>query len=186
MRSVTGSAACGRDDFGQPRGDVVEAAGVDRDVVAAAVDLHARPVELGLENRFTAEAFEGVVHTGRGLGEHRADRPPDPQGELVEGRRPAGQRRRRNRGQVAAEHGGAAHRGGRDAGRLGDGVGHHPAQRALPQFAAEQPAQEHLLGLGRGGEQPAEQVGPPRLRSLAGDGADVGERRIDRRHRQRG
>ncbi len=62
------------DDLGQPGGDVVEAAGVDRHVVAGAVDLDPGAVELGLENGFAAESFEGLGDSGRGLGQHRPDR----------------------------------------------------------------------------------------------------------------
>ena len=58
-------------------------------------------------------------------------------------------------------------------------VGHHPDQRALAQLAAEQAAQERLLGLGGRGEQSVDEFGAPRLRSLAGDLADLAERGVD-------
>ena len=67
----------GLDHLGQTRGDIVEAAGVDRHVIAGAVDLHPGAVQLGLENRRAAELLEGLGHAGRGLGEHRTDRPAD-------------------------------------------------------------------------------------------------------------
>ena len=122
--------------------------------VAGAVDLHAGAVELRLENRCAAEAFERFGDTGRGLGQHRADRAADPQGEL----RPAPpsppvSAGGGDRGQVAAEHRRATHRRGRDVRGLGHRVGHHAGQRALAQLAAEQAPQERLLDLGCRGEQ---------------------------------
>ena len=134
------------DDFGQPGGDVVEAAGVDRNVVAGAVDLDAGSVELGLENRLAAELVEGFGDPGRGLGQHRADGPTDPQRELGQRRLTAGQGGRRDGGQIAAQHRRPAHGRGGDARCLRHGVGHHPGQRALTQFAAEETPQERLLG----------------------------------------
>ena len=141
------------DDLGQPCGDVVEAAGVDRHVVAGAVDLDAGPVQLGLENRFAAESFECFGDSGRGLGQHRPDGPADPQRELGQRRLAAGQGGRRDGRQIAAQHRRAAHRRGGYACGLGDRVGHHAGQRALAQFAAEKPAQERLLGVRCRGEQ---------------------------------
>ena len=135
--------------LGQPGGDIVKASGVDRDVVAGAVNLHPRAVQLRFENRCAAVAFERIGHAGRGLRQHRADRPAHPQGERLQRRRSTGQAGRRDRRQIPAQHRGALHRGGRDACGLGDGVGHDPGQRALAQFAAEQAQQKGLLGFGR-------------------------------------
>ena len=171
-------------DLGQPCGDVVEAAGVDRHVVAGAVDLYPGPVQLGLENALAAESFECIGDSGGGLGQHRSDGLPDPQGELRQRCLSAGQRGCGDGGQVAAQHRGAADGRGRYAGGLGDGVGHHPGESALPQFAAEQTAQERLLGLRCRGEQFGESP-PGGPGALARDRADFGERRVDARHRQR-
>ncbi len=80
------------------------------------------------------------------------------------------------------------------SGGLGDRVGHDPGQRALAQLAAQQPQQKGLLGFGRGGEQPRDEFGAPRLRPFARYGADLGEggvdagdgqRRLRRRRRSR-
>ena len=79
--------------LGQPGGDVVQASGVDRDVVTGPVDLHPRTVQLRLENGCAAVTFERIGHTCRGLRQHRADRPADPQRERVQRRRSAGQAR---------------------------------------------------------------------------------------------
>ena len=137
------------DHLGQPGGDVVETSGVDRHRVAGAVDLHPRAVELRLENGRAAQAVERVGDVGRGLGEHRPDRPADLQGELLQrGLHRRSVRRGRDGGQVAAEHRRAPHHRGGHVGRLGDRVGHHAEQRALPQFTAEQPTQERLLVVG--------------------------------------
>ena len=46
----------------------------------------------------------------------------------------------------------------RHARRLGDGVGHHPGQRALAEPTGEEVAHELGLGLGRPGEEVAEQL----------------------------
>ena len=173
------------DDLGQPRGDVVEAAGVDRHVVARAVDLDAGAVELGLENALAAESFECFGDSGRGLGQHRPDGLPDPQGEFGQCGFSAGQGGRRDGGQVAAQHRRPADGRGGHACGLGDGVGHHPGECALPQLAAEESAQERLLGLGCRGEQVRDEPRPAGLRTLARDRADLGERRVDGRHRQR-
>ena len=173
------------DDLGQPGGDVVEAAGVDRHVVARPVDLDAGPVELGLENSLAAESFECFGDSGRGLGQHRPDGLTDPQGELGQRRLSAGQRGGRDGRQVAAQHRGPADSRGGHARGLGDGVGHHPGERALPQLAAEESAQEGLLGLRCRGEQVRDEPRPAGLRALARDRADLGERGVDGRHRQR-
>ena len=163
----------------QPGGDVVEASGVDRDVVACPVDLHACAIQLGLENRRAAMAFERVVDAGRGLRQHRADRPAHPQGEGFQRRRSAGQCGSRHRRQVPAEHRGALYRGGGKGGGFGDGVGHDPGQRTLAQLPAQQPQQEGLFGFGRGAAQSRDQCRAPRLGPLARYGADLGEGGID-------
>ena len=62
--------------------------------------------------------------------------------------------------QLPAEH---QRPGGRRRGhrrRLGDGVGHHPLERALAQLAGEQPAEEATLLRRRLLEQRAQQAGP--------------------------
>ena len=190
-RLAVGDQICHRqrkrrlDDLGQPGGDVVEAAGVDRHVIAGTVDLDAGTVELGLENGLAAESFECLGDAGRGLGQHRPDGLTDPQRELRQRRLTAGQRGGRDGRQIAAQHRRPADSRGGHARGLRDGVGHHPGERALAQLAAEKPAQERLLGVGCRGEQIGNESGPARLRTLARDGADLGERRIDGVDRQR-
>ena len=172
------------DHFGQPGGDVVEAAGVDRHVVAAAVDLHPGAVQLGLENRCAAELFECIDHAGGGLRQHRTHRLSDLQREIGEGVGAAGQRRGGDGRQIAAQHRRPSDRRRGNAGRPGHRIGHHTGQRALSQFAAQQPPQKRLLGLGGGAEQIGDQRGAARLRTPACRGADLGERRVDVRHGQ--
>ena len=167
------------DHLRQARGDIVEASGVDRHRVARAVDLHSRTVQLGFENSCATETFERLGHAGRSLGEHRADRLADFEGELLQRRLTGGQRGGRDGGQGTAEHGRAPHRRGRDVGGLGDRVGHHPEQRPLAEFTAEQPAQERLLGVGGPAEQSGDQLGPSSLRSLARHRADLAEPGVD-------
>ena len=173
------------DHLRQPFGDVVEAASIDRHRVARAVDLHARTVQLGLENRCAAEAFERLADTGGGLGQHRAHRLADLERELDERRLAPGQRGGRDGGQVAAQHCRAPHHRRGDVRGLRHRVGHHSDQGTLPQLAAEQATEEGLLGLGGCGEQSVDEFGAPRLRSLPGDLADLAERAIDLQHRQR-
>ena len=168
------------DHLRQPFGDVVEAAGVDRHRVAGAVDLHPCAVELGLENRCAAEAFEGLADTGRGLGQHRADRPADLEGELV-------QRRPRRR---------SARRPRRRAGR-------RPASpRAAPPAAATSAAfatasaitptsapwrssppsrrRRNVCSVSvAAANRSVDEFGAPRLRSLPGNLADLAERGVD-------
>ena len=151
------------DNLGQPLGDVVEAAGVDGNLVARAVDLHPGAVQFRLENRCATEAFECVDDAGGGLGKHRAHRLSDTQGELLHRRLSARQRRGRHRRKVPGQHRGAPHNRRGDAGCFGHRVGHHSDQGALPQLAAEQAPQEGLLDVGRRGEQVGDQLGPARL-----------------------
>jgi hypothetical protein len=174
------------DHLGKARGDVVEAARVDRHVVAVAVDLDPRAVELRLEHRFPAEALERVVHPGRGLREHRADGPTDAKLELTQRLGAAGKRSGRNCRKGTAEHGGAPNlRSGHVRG-AGYGVGHDADQRALPEVAAQQPAEEGLLDIAGRAEQRAQCGRAPGLRALARYGLDLGERRVDAEDGQRG
>ena len=179
IRSVTGSASVASTTSGSRDGDVVEASGVDGDSIARTVNLDPRTVQLGFENCCAAETFECLGDAGRRLRQHRTDRLADLEGELLQRRLACGQRGGRDGGQGTAEHGRAPHRGGRDVGRLGDRVGHHPEQRPLAEFTAEQPAQERLLGVGRLAEQSGDQLGPSSLRSLARDRADLAEPGVD-------
>ncbi len=106
------------DHLGQPGGDVVEAAGVDRRRRRRARWICTRaPSSLASKIAVAAESFERVVDAGRGLGEHRADRAPDLQGESASAAAPAGQapprRRRAGRRRAwrpAAPRGGDARR----------------------------------------------------------------------------
>ena len=149
------------------------------------MDLDPGTVELGLEDGLAAESFECLGDAGRGLGQHRPDGPTDPQREFGQRRLSAGQGRRRDGRQVAAQHRRPADSRGGYARGLRDGVGHDPGQRALPQLAAEKPAQERLLGVRRRGEEIRNESSPQRLRPLTRDGADLGERGIDGVDRQR-
>ena len=165
--------------LGQPGGDVVEASGVDGDLVAGPMDLHPCAVQLGLENRCAAVTFQRVGHAGRGLCQHRADRLADPQRQRVQGRRAAGQRGAATAGRSPPSIAARCTGGGGDVGGLGHRVGHDPGQRALTQLAAEQPQQKHLLGFGCRGEQCGDEFGAPRLGPLARHRADRREGGVD-------
>jgi hypothetical protein len=148
------------------------------------VYLHSGAVQLRLENALAAELFQRLAHACGGLRQHRADRTAHLQGERVQCHRSAGQACRGDRSKVAAQHRRAPYRGGGNLRRGGDGIGHHAGQRALAQLAGQQPTQERLLDFGCRREQSADQLGAPRLRALAGYGADRREGGVDIGHGQ--
>ena len=176
---ANGKRQGGVDHFGQSRGHVVEAAGVDPDVVSPAVNLHPRTVELRFENRRSTEFSERVGHVGGALSQHRCDRPPDLEGEFPQRGAALGQRHRGDGGQCAAEHGRPPHRRCGHAGCLGDSVGHHSGERTLAQFAGKQPAQKLLFGSGRRPEQAGKLRGAESLRPFSRGGADPVEGAVD-------
>ena len=90
--SRTGSDERGLDHLGHPVGDLVQAAGPDRDVRAGAVHLHADAVQLPLDGRLPQPA-ERVLDVGGRRGEHRLHGPADLQPERGQPRRALGQRR---------------------------------------------------------------------------------------------
>ena len=92
---------------------------------------------------------------GGGGGEHRPHRPGPPRGPPPRApSRPSNRASRAVGPEPPAEHVGAAHDRGRHLGGPGDGVDHHPFERALAQLADQQPPQEVGLG-GRGPDQQA-------------------------------
>ena len=91
---------------------------------------------------------------------------------------------RRGRAEVAAQHGGAADEVEGDAGRLGDGVGHHALERALAQLAEEEPAEELPFRLGRPGEQPGQHGLALGHRPGPRDALDRRDGTVDVGHRQ--
>ena len=97
------------DHLRQPRGDVVERARVDRDVVTVAVDLDPRAVELPVDRRRRDLLQRGGDVRG-GAGEHRRERAHDLERDRVETGAAVGERDRRHRGEVAVQHQRAAQR----------------------------------------------------------------------------
>ena len=79
----------------------------------------------------------GVGDPGGGRGQHRLDEPADREADLLEPRLPLAQRDSSNTRQLAAEHGGAAHRGQRHVCRLGDRVGDDTGEGSHHQVAEE-------------------------------------------------
>ena len=156
---VRGEVAHRGDDLGEPFGDVVEVPGVHAHLVVGAVHLDARAVELPFD-RGEAGRGERLRHVFRGRRKHRQDRSQHVERDLRERVGATGEREVRGDAQVAAQHGGALHDGTRDVRRAGDRVGHHSFERALPQLAEEQPAEEVGLGGCRAGEQRGEEVAP--------------------------
>ena len=152
----TGRRAHRGDDPRQRVRDLVEVARVDADLVAAAMDLDADPVELPLDRR-ALEARDRVGHALGGRGEHREDRPEELEADaakpLLALRVSAiSAVRVRSPESISARRASAP----RHAGRLRDRVDHQPGERALPQLAGEQPLDE--VGLlarsrGRGGRR---------------------------------
>ena len=146
----------GLDHLGQPGRDVVEAAGEDRDRRRRRGG--SAPARRRASPRRRPGRPAGPAHRRRRWRSARASARPAGRpaaGTAASASAPPRQRRGGNGRQRAAEHRGAPHVGGREAGRLCHRVGHHAEQRALPQFTAEQAAQEGLLGLGGGAEQVA-------------------------------
>lgn len=174
----------GVDHVGEPVGDVVEAAGEQSHVAAAAMDLYSGAVQLGLENRGAAELFECFADPAGGLCQHRAHGGADPQPEIREPVGAAGQCHRRDGRQISAEHCRAPDVRGRDPRGAGHCVGHHSGQCALAQLTAEQSAQERLLVDGGRAEQRGKQCGPAVLRSRSGARPDLGQGGINTGHRQ--
>ena len=97
-----------------------------------------------------------------------------------------GEREHGGAAEVAREHRGAADDVDRDPGRGGDGVGHHPGQRALAELAGEQPADEVDLGLGGAGEEVGEQRLAGRLRPGTRGAGQLGEDPVDLEDLDRG
>ena len=153
---VTGRPQSHGDDAGEAIGDVVEVAGVDAHLVAESVDLHPGAVELPLHRR-RARVAQRLGDVGGTGGEHRLDRVQHGEPDGLEGLATVGQREHRRAAEVAREHRGAADDVDRDPRGGGDGIGHHPGQRALAELAGEQPADEVDLGLGGAGEEIREQ-----------------------------
>ena len=97
---------------------------------------------------------------------------------------PRGQGGLGHRAEGPAQHQGPPHLGPGDPGGLGDGLDHHPLQRALAQLAREQADQEPLLGRGGPAEQLGHQPPPLGLRPGPGQPADPLEGGVDLGHGQ--
>ena len=143
------------DDLGHPVGHLVERAGEDAHLVAAAVQLHPDAVELPLDPGRPG-ATQRLGHRRRRPGQHRRERHAHGQPE----RRPARRRPRsvprpppapRSPARVWARRTAASG----TLGGPGDRGQHHALLGALAQLAADQAAEQPLLGRRR----PAEQVG---------------------------
>ena len=117
-QGVRGEVAHRGDDLGEPFGDVVEVPGVHAHLVARAVHLDARAVELPFD-RGEAGRGERLRHVFRGRREHRQDRSQHVERDLRERVGTTGEREVRGDAQVAAQHGGALHDGTRDIRRSG-------------------------------------------------------------------
>ena len=104
------------DDLGHARGDVVEAAREDAHLVAAAVDLHARAVELPLDRRRAGplERRVDVVAAARRASAASGGRPRSPTARERLARRSVSAARRHG-AEVAAQHQRAPHRVARHA-----------------------------------------------------------------------
>ena len=129
------------------------------------------------------ERLRDVGGTGR---EHRLDRVQHGQPDGLEGLAALGQGEHRRAAEVAREHRGAADDVDRDPRRGGDGIGHHPGQRALAELAGEQPADEVDLGLGGAGEEIREQCLAGGLRPRTRRAGQLGEDPVDLEDLDRG
>ena len=176
----------GLDDLGHRGGHLLQRAGVDLDLAARLVHLHARAVDLPFE-RGGAELGHRRGDVVGGRGQHRLHRPVQGDGEAGEGGGAVfAHRHARGLAQAAGEHRRAAHVGRGQAGGGGDGVEHHALERALAQLADQQADEEVLLGGGGAGEEGRELGAARGGRALAGGGGDVGEGGVDLAQGQRG
>ena len=166
--------------LGHARGDVVEAAREGAHVVAAAVDLQARAVELVLDGRRPGLRQRAVDVVARRR-EHRLDRAPDLEPDRAQRLGAAREGRCRRRAQVAAEHARPADRVARHLGRPRDRLDHDALLGALAQLAGQQCDEEALLGLGGAREERGQRVAPRRLRPGPRHRADRLARRVDLR-----
>jgi len=117
--------------------------------------------------------------------QHRLKRPPNLQAELPQCVAPTDKRGLRGHRQRAAEHDRPPHLGARHLGGLGDGIGHHPVKRPLPQFPGEQPDEEVLLVGGGRGEQFCHEPFPLSRGPLARHGPDLRKRLVHGENSQR-
>ncbi len=137
----------------QARGDVVEAAGEDGDLIAVAVHLHPDPVELRVDDGGHSAALERRLRAGGGGGEHRLDRGPDAQADGLEGRQAALHQERGGRRGRGGQHGRPADGRDRHVERLGQALLHLRLQSTLTQLAGDEAGQQPLLRRGGPGEQ---------------------------------
>ena len=89
---------------------------------------------------------------------------------------------RGHRGEVAGEHGGPPHRRGGQRRGPSDGVGHEARERALPELAEQQPADQLGFGLGGRREQRGQAGAAGARRSRAGERGEVVERGVEVAH----
>jgi hypothetical protein len=141
-------------DFRNGVGHLPQIAREDLDLVAGFVHLNARAVELPFDRHIAIEVREGFVDVGRGLRQHRLHGTKELDVEARQLVHLPGERGTGDRRQRPGHHDGPADGRGRHLGGLRHRLGQHGFERALPQFAEEQPDQEILLA-GRG---PAQQV----------------------------
>ncbi len=158
-------------------GHLVEASGVDPDLVAPPVDLDPGPVELVLHGRL-AQLGESLVYVFGTAGKHRQYRLKECHGELGQPLRSAAQRRGGHGRQVSRHHDRTPHLGGRPAGRACDRLHHQSLERTLPQPSHEQCYEKPLLLHGEARQQVAQQPPAHLSGALAGHSRDPIEHRV--------
>ncbi len=146
-------------------GHVVAVAGEDADVVAEAVDLDARAVELPLD-RCEPGAGERLVDIGGGAREHRQHRPEWFEADGGERLAPTGAGERGHPTEITVEHQRPPELGELHVARSGRGVGHEAFERALAQLTGEEPTDELAFVGGRPLEQRDEDRPAGRRRAL--------------------
>ena len=166
------------DHIGEPFGDVVEIAGVERHLIAGLVHLKPDPIELCL-NDDLAELADRFGHAWRGSCQHRLHAPPDAEANSLQRLRPARQRKRRGLAEIARQHRRPTDRGLFDSGGLGDARGHHPVERPLTQATAKNRRQKVCLHRSRSLEEVIEYLRAPGLGTRTGSSHELGQCRID-------
>jgi hypothetical protein len=98
-----GEGERGLDQFGNAVGDVVQAARENPDILARAVHLDARAIQLPLDCR-RRHARQGGFDAGSRLSQHGLQRLAQAQGKLAQAGWSVAQRRLGDRAQVARQH----------------------------------------------------------------------------------
>ena len=166
------------DDLGKSVGDVGEVAREHPHVVAGAVHLDARAVELVFDGCL-ARRRDRVGRARGGGREHRQHRATDHEPDVVELGRGAREREPGGLAEVARQHRRATHHVAGPVGGTCDGVGEHALERPGAHVAEQCPTDEALLALGGPRRELAQRAGTLARRSGTGGGGEPIEQFVE-------